>query len=347
MKEQESIDRLIRRNVRALESQTPEGPCLDAETIAAWSGGGLPAELRAAAESHAADCPRCLRILAALAQTEPEPAPASRAGWLPLRWLVPLTAAAMAVAVWVMVEQPTQQRVGLPAEQTAERLESVPEERSARAPATPDAAVTPETGTAETPASQARSLPAPLPSSASDSGAPAPEAPPSPSDTQDRQRIAAEPRELAESATMPADPLAADAAEQRLAFAARAGARSLSDILSSDPAVRWRIAGSAVERSVDGGTTWQRQETGVSVPLTAGSAPSESVCWLVGRSGTVLRSTDGETWALVWFPELVDLVAITASDAQTASATTADGRTFRTADGGRTWILQEVPAAPF
>jgi hypothetical protein len=347
MKEQESTDRLLRRNARALESQTPEGPCLDAETIAAWSGGGLPAELRAAAESHAADCPRCLGVLAALAQTEPEPAPASPAGWLPLRWLVPVAAAATAVALWVMVEQPTERRVGLPAEQTAEKLESGPEERSAsrRAPDASDAAAPPDERTTETPASQARSSSPPVPSSASDSGASAPEVPPSPADAQDRQRIAAEPRGL-ESAAVPADPPAADA-EQRLAFAARADPGALSDILSSDPAVRWRIAGSDVERSVDGGITWQRQETGASVPLTAGSAPSERVCWLAGRSGTVLRSTDGETWARVWFPETVDLVAITASDAQTASVTSADGRTFRTADGGRTWSLQEVPAAPF
>ena len=72
--------------------------------------------------------------------------------------------------------------------------------------------------------------------------------------------------------------------------------------------------------------------------LTAGSSPSPSVCWLVGRSGTVLLSTDGRILA----PARVSrgrwiCAAVTATDTETATVTTADGRAFVTADGGRTW----------
>src|SRR5204862_5305300 len=58
-----------------------------------------------------------------------------------------------------------------------------------------------------------------------------------------------------------------------------------SEIVSSNPGSRWRIiGGGAVQRSMDGGATWQVQQTGVNVALTAGDSPSPSVCWLVGPS---------------------------------------------------------------
>ena len=116
-------------------------------------------------------------------------------------------------------------------------------------------------------------------------------------------------------------------------------------IVSPDPSVRWRIAGSVVERSTDGGSTWETASIGVTADLTAGAAPSASVCWLVGRAGVVLLTTDGRTWRQVAFPEMTDLSGVHATDAsgREASVSTADGRTFSTTDGGVTWIprLQE------
>ena len=110
------------------------------------------------------------------------------------------------------------------------------------------------------------------------------------------------------------------------------------EILSPDRSSRWRPGvGGAVEYSSDGGATWQPLATGVSADLTAGASPSASVCWLVGRAGTVLLSTDGRRWQRVTFQEAVDLTAVSATDARTATVTTADGRRFTTADGGLTW----------
>jgi photosystem II stability/assembly factor-like uncharacterized protein len=63
------------------------------------------------------------------------------------------------------------------------------------------------------------------------------------------------------------------------------------------------------------------------------------VCWIVGAAGTVARSTDGQTWQQVTFPEAIDLSAVRASDAAHALVTATDGRTFATADGGRTWQM--------
>lgn len=71
--------------------------------------------------------------------------------------------------------------------------------------------------------------------------------------------------------------------------------------------------------------------------ITARSSPSPNVIWSVGRGGMVMLATDGRTFLRVPFPETADLTAVTAEDERRADVTTADGRVFRTADGGRTW----------
>jgi photosystem II stability/assembly factor-like uncharacterized protein len=75
----------------------------------------------------------------------------------------------------------------------------------------------------------------------------------------------------------------------------------------------------------------------VTVQLTAGASSSSQTCWLVGASGTVLRTTDGRTWVSVNLPEPVDLIAVEAVDAAIAVVTAADGRRFRTSNGGQSW----------
>jgi photosystem II stability/assembly factor-like uncharacterized protein len=110
------------------------------------------------------------------------------------------------------------------------------------------------------------------------------------------------------------------------------------EIVSPDSTVRWRVAGSVVQRSTNGGSSWDTVSTGLAAQLTAGASPATAVCWLVGRGGVVLLSTDGRNWRRVAFPEATDLSAIIARDARTASVTTADGRTFNTTDAGVTWV---------
>jgi photosystem II stability/assembly factor-like uncharacterized protein len=111
------------------------------------------------------------------------------------------------------------------------------------------------------------------------------------------------------------------------------------EIVSSDPSIRWRIGrGGLIQRSADRGATWEVLPTGVVADLLAGISSSPSVCWVVGRAGTVLRAIDGRRFDRVPFPEIVDLAAVRASDARTAVVTTTDGREFRTADGGATWM---------
>src|SRR5689334_18211471 len=124
-----------------------------------------------------------------------------------------------------------------------------------------------------------------------------------------------------------APPTAAGAAARMLQATADIAA---ADIVSSDPAVRWRIRGASVEHSIDGGATWAAQPIDAAATLTAGSSPSPRVCWMVGRAGTVRRTTDGRTWQAIAFPERIDLLRVEAAGADAATVTAADARRFTT-----------------
>src|SRR5262245_49834894 len=103
----QSLERLLRQSLK-----TPSGgattSCLDPETLAAWADGGLSGHELEVAQSHAADCARCQSALAALVRTSLDPVkPVAETldqghrRWF--AWLVPLTAAAAAIAIWVAV----------------------------------------------------------------------------------------------------------------------------------------------------------------------------------------------------------------------------------------------------
>lgn len=100
----------------------------------------------------------------------------------------------------------------------------------------------------------------------------------------------------------------------------------------------WRVGPQgSIERSDDAGATWQRQTSGVAADLLAGSAPSATVCWAVGRGGVVLRTLDGVAWTQLGSPSSLDLVSVEAASAKEATVTTSEGKRYITADGGRTW----------
>ena len=115
------------------------------------------------------------------------------------------------------------------------------------------------------------------------------------------------------------------------------------EVISPERSYRWRsLAPGSVQYTIDDGTNWRHSSTGTVVALHAGSAPSRTVCWLVGQYGTVLLTIDGQNWQVRPFPERADLTDVRATDARNATVTTADLRRFATSDGGATWSpLQE------
>jgi hypothetical protein len=106
----------------------------------------------------------------------------------------------------------------------------------------------------------------------------------------------------------------------------------------------WRVGeGGSIARSTDGGKTWKKQNSGVTVDLTSGSATSDKVAWVAGRSGTLLLTTDGgKHWKQIPTPITGDLGGVHALDQAHASIWDASSRkSFLTSDGGETW----TPAA--
>jgi len=103
--------------------------------------------------------------------------------------------------------------------------------------------------------------------------------------------------------------------------------------------VQWRVlSGHIVQHSVDKGATWTTQYTlDETAQLAAGSAPSSTTAWFVGRGGLVVATADGRIWRRVAFPEAIDLTGVVATDARVAIVTSADRRVFTTTDGGASW----------
>ena len=129
----------------------------------------------------------------------------------------------------------------------------------------------------------------------------------------------------------PTDPVASVTLTQTQQGAGAARANPLK-------AIRWRVLAGLVEKTIDGGATWSRIVLDPALSITSGASPSNVVCWLIGKRGTVLRSTDGGvTFTKVTPPATVDLVGINASDARNATVSTSDGRRLTTTDGGVTW----------
>lgn len=282
--------------------------CLDAETLAAWFDDGLSSAALEDVRSHVAGCARCQALVGAMGRTRaaaPAPEPERGPKWW-LAWAVPAAAAATAVAIWVAVPRPTNVAVNSSPASTLEKKE---------APAEATPAVPPPR--AATPALRdlARSADA----------AATPPATPPPSENDATKQAAGNVNEtLSVRAAAPAPTAAAERREQTERQDAIVGQLQARDAFASSPC----------------GPMWPAPPSDVAAQITAGSSPSGDVCWIVGRAGTVLRSTDRQTWQRVTFPVPVDLSRINATDPRSATVVTMDNRTFSTADGGMTWTQQ-------
>ena len=303
--------------------------CLDAETLAAWVDGGLTAPDLERVQTHVADCVRCQAMVGTLVKIT-SAAPAAKSEAAPRRWLgwlVPLTAAAAAVTIWVAIPG-SKLDTRVPTTQT-------PPAPAARreAPEAPAGKVQPSLPQ-PVPAQQAAAAPALIPERAQE----ARRDEPAPGSALDKLSSAAESAPpAAPPVQAPADSATANAVGAARPAVRGALTRSTVDIVSPDPMIRWRLAGNGVERSINGGGAWETTQTGVNTPLTAGAAPSTTAVWVVGDAGVVLLSIDGRTWRRLQFPEMTNLSVVRARDARSAAVTTADGRIFSTTDAGVTW----------
>lgn len=346
----------LRQAIEAPPMAETTASCLDAETLAAMIDGGLADAALAAAHAHVADCARCQQLVAALAKIEspvhsmPAASPSRR--WL--MWAAPLAAAAAVAGVWVAIPN----RAGNPepavaAPRVAEKSIDQPALPSARsAPprrdnsaavaggrvAAKDRQAVEQRSDKKAEADARPNLPAaPSTNRFAPAGAlSAAAAAPPPAQAQEAQQ-AGQPPSSAQTAKGAPAPIPFKSVDA-LRMAGRRDEAGQVEIASPEPAIRWRISAATVQRSTDGGATWEMQPTGSADVLTNGASPAPTICWLVGRRGVVLLTIDGRSWRRVEFPEMTDLSAIQATDGQNASVSTADGRTFTTNDAGATWV---------
>jgi hypothetical protein len=127
-------------------------------------------------------------------------------------------------------------------------------------------------------------------------------------------------------------------------------AKADNSILVKSPSgkILWNAGmGGRIERSTDSGKKWSVQTSPVHEDWLAGAALSDAVCWLVGRNGAIVQTTNGKSWKRIVSPtqaavsgKLPDWIEVTASSAQAATITARDQRRFTTQDGGKTWQLQ-------
>ena len=100
----------------------------------------------------------------------------------------------------------------------------------------------------------------------------------------------------------------------------------------------WRVGRQGLIQKAGANGTWVTQTSGVDTNLVDIAFPTPSVGWVVGESGTVLRTTDGgATWKRISIPTRADLVLVVASAELSAQVVTRDGRTLTTTDGGKSW----------
>jgi hypothetical protein len=344
----QAVERLLRQSFKLPQGGVTDS-CLDAETLAAWLDDDLSGAALDMAQSHVANCDRCQSLIATMVRTTDQVRPAlaqaapTRRRWIP--WLFPLAAAAAAVAVWVAVPRDSGTPVpnAVDVRQRADAQASAPARLDRREPAGLDKQL--EGRPARAPEGLAAAREAPSTTLAKRDEASRNQAQ-SAQLRKDAGRLEAD-RLEGRLADQTAQPVAVPAAAPPVTLEAQKAVQAPSAnrlagpagivIVSPDPSVRWRLVGSAVERSTNGGSQWDVVFSDAAVATTAGGAPSPLVCWVVGRGGLVLLSTDGRTFSRLAFPEVTDLSGVQATDAKSASVSTPDGRVFATADGGVTW----------
>ena len=360
MSTQDPRDQAIERLLRHGAAPGPvSDECLDAETLSAWVDGGLEGSSLQRAEAHMADCARCQALMATLVSSADEPVPATassgvaaRPWWsFDVRWLMPLAGAATAVLLWMVV--PDRDPALRPSTEKDAPVQA-DSRQAAAPPAEVMAAAQPSSVAGERPADGAehklaRAEPPTVPAERERLEGRAEKQTVQSSETANEKAAGdalakAGRRDTEEAvgltAAAPAAPVAGAAASalaDNRVVAARSNA-GIGVIVSGDPAVRWRLAGpGVVERSHDAGASWEPLETGAAASFRAGSAPSASVCWLVGRNGTVLLTTDARAWRRLSVPTSEDLVSVEAASERSATVRTASGQSFQTTDAGVSW----------
>jgi hypothetical protein len=299
------FDRVLRAAARRARTV---GVCPGPERLAGYLDNGLTSAERASVEAHAADCLRCqqhLSLLGALSVERPDPdAPASRPWLVRWGWLVPVATAVLVVAVWTRTPAPVDAPAQFPRREVAPAVVPAPDP-PASAEATGAALGTAATSEADR---KRRDLAAQVQPPVAVPAAPlAVPALPPPAAASDQVG------QLADSARAPAE------AEGKESAASAAPAREEARLMrkavappieaAASDRERYRVGGGRIERSRDGGASWQEVYSDTSLTFTATACAPNGPCWFGTTAGVVLRSS-GDSFTRSRLPEPGAITAI-------------------------------------
>ncbi len=341
----DAFEAALKRELQGASSSNA-ADCPAPEILAAYYDRSLSRSERARVDSHLTSCVRCQLMMASIARADDaagvpiDAEPAPRLLWI-TRLLAPLAVAAVVIVIAIGVRTREQRApevialaspVGPSKLELAERAAAPPPEAAVPAPQAPGA---PQAGGAmklPKSAQLARKDKAPKESeavSAQDSISPRGEALSAPAQPQNA------PAEMARALRAPsvATGSAFSGATETMAKQSR-----MNQVASPDGSVAWQFGSDGAIMRSGNSSPWLALRSGVTTDLLAASAPSNDVCWIVGKSGTIVRTLDGGAhWMVVKPPSRDDLTAISATDSNNATVIAPHGAHFVTHDGGVTW----------
>jgi hypothetical protein len=310
-----AFEAALRRELRVVSfSNTPE--CIAPEILAAYCDRSLSRGERARVDSHLISCPRCQSMMASIARADDPDRSIAPEGSRSIFWITRLLAPVAMVGVVIALAIAMRTR-----EQQAPEVIALAS--PAALPATEMAA-------------RAQSAP-PMPGAPPAANGPAAKMMDAPRRKENALTMRTESLEV--SGAMRAPNVASGSALSGAANSMAKEPPPMMLIASRDGSVAWRFgADGALARSQNSGP-WLAQRSGVTTDLLAASAPSNDVCWMVGKSGTIVRTLDsGAHWRIINPPSRDDFTSIAATDSNNATAIASNGQRFVTHDGGVTWL---------
>jgi hypothetical protein len=296
---------------------TPTSSCLDGETLAAWVDGGLSRHDAAMADAHVSSCPRCQEIAGLIVKTTP-PAVVEVPWWRRrAAWLIPATVGVTAAGLLMIAPaDPTPGTAPPTATVVSPSVETKQTEARPSAPPVAPPAIAPP---AEQAAAQTKVADAKKERKRDVSGNTAADA--------FTDRVTAPSAVTPPAATpSPAPPSAATAQ------AAAPSAATAAERLAKEQSRQKSVAAEPLAR-----------QSAMAAGARAAVSPDGMLHWRITDRGALERSADrGTTWQTVDVGAAATFISVQAPEPRTAVVTTADGRVFRTSDGGVTWR----PVAP-
>jgi hypothetical protein len=335
-KSTDAFEATLKRELRSALPWNAED-CPVPEVLAAYYDRSLSRGERAPVDSHLTSCVRCQSMMASIARADEDGVvPASRGIFWLTRVLAPVAVVGIIVAIAIGIrtrEQPTLEQIALASPGSTinpelQKLAQVP-----RPPVTPEQAPPSAHALNDSPATNRQQVAA--------RGTAA-----SPANGSARQQIAS--RKIAKAETVPSQ------AEFSANVAPAAGAAlsgsapgfisvtpRIYKTASPDGSVVWHFGSQGVISRSENSAPTRIVRSGMHRELLAGSAPSNDVCWMVGKSGAILRTLDrGAHWQIVKPPLHTDFTSVSATDSNNATVTALYRHNFVTHDGGVTWSAQ-------